>query len=164
MTISLIAAHTSNLGIGYKNDLPWGRSLKKDLQWFQKQTNNHIIVMGRTTFESIGKPLSNRINVVLTRNPELINPKYPVDIISSVQEFFDRFSNLTSEQFIIGGEETYKQFLPYADKLYITEVDGVYEADTFFPEYDPKEWELLSTLNTIDNGVNLAFKVYKRSL
>lgn len=163
--ITLIAAHDKYLGIGYRGNMPWGHTLKKDLQWFHDHTVNHIVLMGRKTFESIGKPLPNRINVVLTSNPDSIqsNSDTPVYTVSSIAEFINEYSNLTSNQFVIGGSELYRQFLPYASQLIITEIERKYKADTYFPPYDLNRWELTYNKTDYDeNGTKLSFKIYTK--
>lgn len=132
--VSLIAAvQASDLGIGYKNNLLI--KISNDLKRFKQLTLNKPIIMGRKTFESIGTPLPNRINIVVTRNRN-----YKHDGIIVVHSFDEALeyahSESHSEIFIIGGEELFKQSLPYADKLYLTRIDSHFPADTFFPHYD----------------------------
>lgn len=129
--INLIVAHGEHREIGFENKLLW--KLPKDMDRFVELTTGHTVVMGRKTYESIGRPLPNRENIVLTRDPE------PVFLPQGVAPFDSTDSILRyskdREIFIIGGAEVYKAFLPYADRLYITLVRGTFKADTYFPEY-----------------------------
>lgn len=128
--IALIAAISRNGQIGVNNQLPW--HIKEDLQHFKSITSESTIVMGRKTFESIGRPLPNRRNIVLTR--DITFKAEGVEVVHSLDEILT-LSNQVSDLFIIGGGEVYTLFLPYADKLYITLVDIDIEGDTYFPEY-----------------------------
>ncbi|MEY8714122.1 dihydrofolate reductase [Francisella philomiragia] len=132
--ISLIVAYDKNLGIGKENTLAW--KLSEDLKNFKKITENNYIVMGRKTFESIGRPLPNRKNIILTRDKDYKQDKCL--IINSVQEILNfAQSKPHYEIFIIGGAQIYKEFLQYADRLYITEVNAEMEdLDAFFPQWD----------------------------
>lgn len=139
MTINLIVAHGKNLEIGHNNQLLW--HLPEDLKRFKTITSGHTVVMGRKTFESIGKPLPNRVNVVLSKTADTGLKWYRVKEgqqgvrwMNSLELLLDWYKD--REIFIIGGAEVYKAFLPYADRLYITLVEGIFpEADTFMPDY-----------------------------
>lgn len=166
--ISLIAAHDINRSIGLNGDMPWGKSLKSDLKWFQECTLNNYIVMGSNTFRSIGSALPNRINIVLTRenfisNPRLANQKYPnCHIANSVDDLFSLTECFDKEMFIIGGAEIYRQFLPYADRLYITHIDHEFEGDTFFPEYDLNDYNTVYERDDLSEKYPLRFMIYER--
>lgn len=136
--ISLIAALSQNHVIGDQNKLPW--NLPNDLKNFREITLNKTIVMGRKTLESIGRALPKRRNIVLTRDT---NFKFEgVEIINNFKEIL----NLQDpEIMIIGGEEIYKLFLPYASKLYLTQVDIKIKGDAFFPEFNKNQWELVKS-------------------
>lgn len=123
-----------NREIGYKNKLLW--DIPEDMAKFKKLTTEHVVVMGDKTFESIGKPLPNRINIIVTKDKNYKIPK-GCFIAHSIEEAKTKAEELDNkgEFFIIGGGTIYKLFLPLADKLYITEVDDAPEADTFFPDY-----------------------------
>lgn len=125
-----IVAMTEDRVIGNNGDLPW--DLPKDLQFFKKTTLNSPIVMGRKTYESIGRPLPKRRNIVLTRDPNW--KKDGVEVINRVEDL-DQIPDLNGKIFIIGGAEIYNIFLPLMDELIITNVIGKYEGDTYFPEY-----------------------------
>ena len=129
MEIFLIAAVDKNLAIGKNGKIPW--NIKEDLGYFQQNTLNTAMIMGRSTFDSIGKPLPNRKNIVMTKSPANRDGVIEVlDVESAIKEA-KKTSNKIS---IIGGESIYKEFMPIANKLLLTEIDIVVkEADTFFP-------------------------------
>ncbi len=144
MKISIIAVIGENNELGKNNKLLW--RLKTDLKHFQETTSGHPIIMGRKTFESLGKALPNRRNIVITRDKNYLRDN--VDIVHSIEEAFQllRTSPQPSpykgegedEVFVIGGAEIYKQAFPFADKLYITHVEATdKDADAFFPEIIP---------------------------
>lgn len=139
MPVSLIVAYDQNMGIGYQNKLPW--HLPADLAYFKRITENNVIVMGRKCYESIGKPLSNRINVILTRQKD-----YKAEgclIYNSIPSLLNNI-NINEEVFVIGGSNIYRQFFPYADYLYITKIYHTFKVDTYFPKYSIKDWDLVS--------------------
>lgn len=130
--ISIISAHSKNHVIGKNNRIPW--NFPQDLKYFREKTKGHTVVMGRKTYESMGRALPNRINIVVSRNPEYALP----DAITSTS--LENALKIAREKekeeiFIIGGSEIYRIGLPFADKLYITLVKGDYEGDAFFPDY-----------------------------
>ncbi|MBS0359270.1 MAG: type 3 dihydrofolate reductase [Proteobacteria bacterium] len=139
MTISLIAAMSRNHVIGFQNHMPW--HLPADLKHFQSLTLNKPIIMGRKTFESIGKPLPNRINIVVTRDHQFKSEG--VSVVHSLEEAIELGSTYHEEIMIIGGAELYRQTLSNADRLYITRIDADFEGDAFFPEWDKKKWTLI---------------------
>ncbi len=157
--INIIVATSKNNQIGINNKLPW--HISEDLKYFKCTTSGKTILMGRKTFESIGKPLPNRKNIVLTRD---MNFKPDgVTVIHSLEEALEICKN-EENIFIIGGGEIYSLFLPYADYLYITLVDKVIYGDTDFPSYDT-DFELIQstpgkTLTT--DGYSFAFTLWKR--
>lgn len=133
-TISLIAAIGKNRELGKGNKLLF--QIPEDMKFFREKTRGHTVIMGRKTYESIGRPLPNRINIVITHNPELIQNAEVItaDSIEKALEFAKK--NESEEIFVIGGEQTYRLSLAYADKLYLTLVDAeVPDADAYFPEY-----------------------------
>jgi dihydrofolate reductase len=139
MIISIIAAMSKNNVIGFKNKLPW--KLPADLNRFKKITMGRPIIMGQKTFQSIGKPLPGRINIVLTRDPNF----YYNDcfVVHSIEESLDtafRFAE-SDEVMICGGESVYKQFLPLAEKMYLTLIEKDFTGDAFFPDFNYREWE-----------------------
>ena len=159
MEIFLIAAVDKNLAIGRNGKIPW--HIKEDLQFFQKNTLNTAMIMGRSTFDSIGKPLPNRKNIVMTNSPTNREGVFEVcDIESAIKEA-KKDSNKIS---IIGGQSIYKEFMPLANKLLITEIDIIVErADTFFPAWDKKEWTEQSRINSMENGIEYSFVEYLRN-
>ena len=133
--INIIVAMNKDGIIGLNNDLPW--KLSQDLKYFKNATSNSTVVMGRKTYESIGKPLPNRKNIVLTRDTNL--KIEGVEICHSVLDILKRSYEYINENiFIIGGSEIYKLFLPYVNKMYITMINEEVEGDTYFPEFKNK--------------------------
>ncbi len=133
--ISVIAALARNRVIGIENRLPW--KLPEDLAHFKALTLGHPIIMGRKTFESLGRPLPGRSNIVITRNPDY-RPQGCV-MASSIAEAL-ALCNEATEVFFIGGAELYRQVLPLADRLYLTEVEIEAEGDAWFPEYERSDF------------------------
>lgn len=134
--LSIIVAMASNRTIGANNTLPW--RCPEDLQHFKKLTMGHHMIMGRKTFDSIGKPLPGRTTVIVTRNKYL-----KIDgctVAHSLEEAIAACAN-DSEIFIVGGAELYTQALPLADVLYITEIQQRVEGDAHFPPFDKSEWK-----------------------
>ena len=142
MILSFIAAVSENNAIGRHNGLPW--ELPEDLRFFKRITIGKPVIMGRKTFESLGKPLPGRLNIVLSENKQLTLPEGVLryDNIDSVVEKLENEN--TEEAFIIGGGKIFASCLPYADRMYITRVHTVIEdADAFFPEVDHTHWRLV---------------------
>ena len=135
MSFSAIAAHDINNVIGGDNKLLW--DLPEDLKRFRYITTNATIVMGRKTHESIGKALPNRINIILTTDPDYESEGCIV--YNDMNEILADYSD-SGEVFIIGGGEIYKIFFPHIDRLYITVVEGEYKGDTVFPIYTDDNW------------------------
>lgn len=130
MKISLIAAIASeNRALGKDNDLIY--KIPEDLKRFKKLTEDHAVIMGRKTYESIGHPLSNRLNIIITHNPFKAKGVF---FASSLEEAL-KIASQGKEIFIIGGGQIYKEAIGLADKLYLTVVEGNPKADTFFPDY-----------------------------
>ncbi len=140
MKIAMIAAMDSNNAIGFQNTLLW--HLPDDFKWFKEKTKGKPMIMGRNTMDSLGKPLPNRLNVVVSSKNENI-----IDGFVYAQSFKDAFNLLpsnTEEAMIIGGGKVYTQMLPMADILYITKVNNSWEnVDTFFPKWNDEEWQLI---------------------
>lgn len=155
--IALVWAMGRNRVIGKDGKMPW--HLSADLIHFRKLTRNHVVVMGRKTYESMGGALPKRTNIVLTRDPAFTPPD--CEVVHAIDEV------LRDERpiFVIGGAEVYKQFLPHADTLHVTRIHADFDGDTFFPEYDEAEWELTSsTFREKDekNPYDCTFEVYVR--
>ncbi|MEK7124208.1 MAG: dihydrofolate reductase [Patescibacteria group bacterium] len=139
--ISIISALAKNNVIGKKNALPW--YLPADLKHFKENTTGKTIVMGLNTFKSVGeKPLPNRKNIVLTDD---MNYKAPESVVlaHSIDEVLELSKN-DGELMVSGGAMVYKQFLPLADRLYLTFIDYDFDGDIYFPEFDIKEWQEIS--------------------
>jgi dihydrofolate reductase len=165
MTISLIAALAENRVIGRNNDLPW--RLPDDMKFFMQSTKGHYVIMGRKNYDSLQdkfKPLPNRTNIVVTRQKELDAPGCIV--VHSVENALGiAKENHEQEAFVIGGAEIYKIALPMAHRLYLTEIHANVEGDTYFPEFDKKEWKEVSRLpHSADERHPFAFDfvVYER--
>ena len=149
--ISIIVAIANNNAIGKDNKLL--AYLPNDLKWFKKNTTGKKILMGRKTFDSLPKkPLPNRTNIILTRQKDFSYPGCVV--VHSVEEALQVFDE-DKENFIIGGAEIYKLFLPLAKKLYITRIYADFDADTFFPEIDLSEWKLIEKIENQPDEKNL---------
>ena len=135
MKISLIVAMASNRAIGLNNQMPW--HLSADLKKFKKITMGAPILMGRKTYESIGRPLPGRTNIIISRNPSHSQPGCLVfnDIDKALASCGD-----AEEVFVIGGSDFYKSMLPVADTLYLTQIHREFPGDTFFPEIDADQW------------------------
>lgn len=162
MLVSAIAAVGHNGVIGHNNQIPW--YLPADLKYFKRTTLNHFVIMGRRSFESIGRPLPNRTNVVITRDPFFIASGCLV--VQSVEQALElAWDAEETEAFIIGGGEIYRQSLPFWDRIYLTEVDIAVPGDTFFPDPDWEEWNLVSEEPHIPDEKNefaWTFKVFER--
>lgn len=137
MKIAIIAAIAKNRVIGKEGKMPWGKSLPADLKRFKQLTMNKAVIMGSKTFQSLGKPLAHRKNIVLTRNRNLNISG--CSIAHSIKEALSEAKD-SKEIMIIGGASIYKQFLPLADKMYLTIIDADFEGDAFFPKYNKNEW------------------------
>src|SRR5690606_6862956 len=137
---SIIVAYDKSRGIGAKNDLLWQRDLPADLKHFREITTGHTVIMGRKTFESIGRALPNRQNIVVTSK----DLKLPgIECVSSLDEAYKQAAN--DQVFVIGGGMIYKLALDTADRIYATEVDAIFDqADVFFPEINSSEWTEVS--------------------
>lgn len=131
----IIAALTKKRVIGKDNKLLW--NLPEDMENFRKLTTGNTVIMGTRTFESIGKPLPNRNNIVVSFVPIEIEG---ADVCLSLEEAIAKAKSYGKEIFIIGGASVYKQALPLADKLYLSFVKKEYEGDAYFPEFDEKDW------------------------
>jgi len=141
MKISHIVAIASNNAIGKNNQLLW--HLPKDMEWFKKTTITNPVIMGRLTMSALKKPLPNRRNIVLSSNPNIILPGF--EWAKTVEQAILMASKTVKEEiYIIGGGKVYEATKDLINKLYITEVDAIFEdADTFYPEIDYAEWELI---------------------
>lgn len=135
--VTIIAAIAENNALGKNNQLIW--HLPADLKRFKKTTLNHVVIMGRKTFESLGKPLPNRTNILITRDKN-----YKAEgcvVVNSLKEALETAAKEDENPFILGGAEIYKQALPFTDKLDVTFVHHQFDADVFFPKIDKKIWK-----------------------
>jgi dihydrofolate reductase len=145
MKIALIVAMSQNRVIGRQNQMPW--HLPNELKYFKRMTIGKPTIMGRNTFESLGKPLPGRPNIIVTRNVE-----YDADgisVVNSVEDALDLAAQLVdhdaaAEAMVIGGAQIFDVTLPLADRIYLTEVHAIVDGDVFFPEFARAEWRLLS--------------------
>ena len=145
MKLSIICAVSQNGVIGRNGGLPW--HLSEDLRYFKRVTMGKSIIMGRKTFESIGRPLPGRTSIIVTRNRsyEVENAR----VVDSLADAFELAENISyidgnDEAFVIGGSELFKEALPLADRMHLTLVHADVEGDTWFPEFDPDEWQEVS--------------------
>lgn len=162
MIVSAIVAMARNRVIGKDNKIPW--YLSSDLKYFKRKTVGHHVIMGRKSFQSIGKPLPNRTNIIITRNPFFIVSGCLT--ARSVEEALGiALDNGEEEAFIIGGGAVYRASMPYWDRLYLTEVEADPAGDVFFPEFDVSEWMLRSAERHEADEKNdhaFTFKVFER--
>lgn len=160
MRTSIIVAISENRVIGNRGQLPW--RLSADLRRFKRLTTGHAIVMGRKTFESIGRPLPDRTSIVLTRRPEA---RFPGALTASSLDHARRLAAGDNELFVIGGAQLYAQALAEADRIYLTRVHAVVEGDAFFPEVDFNQWRAIEeSQHRADerNQFDHSFYVYDR--
>ena len=151
--ITLIAAAAENNALGKDNDLVW--HLPDDFKRFKQLTSGHFIIMGRKTFESFPKPLPNRTHIIITRQKnyaEKINCESCIVVDSIENAIAKTIPN--EESFIIGGGEIYKQSLPFADKIELTRVHGIFEADAFFPALSLEEWKEIEKIDHVADEKN----------
>ena len=154
----IVAIAASNNAIGKDNSLLW--HISEDLKRFKEITSGHKILMGRKTFESLPGILPNREHIILTRDKNFNVDSDKVTIINNIEDAIKYYKDSNEEIFIIGGGEIYKEFLPLANKLYLTKVYKDFDADTFFPQINLDEWKVIHTSETkIDekSGLNFEF-------
>lgn len=160
MKVSLIAAMDNNRVLGKENDIPW--RIPKDWEYVKNTTEGYPIILGRKNLESIGRALPGRRNIILTRDKGF--SYNGCEIVHSIEEVFELCSN-EEKIFIFGGEQIYKLFLPYVEKMYITKIHCEFEGDTFFPEVNYKEWSEVSVTQGITDEKNpytYYFHIYER--
>ena len=154
--LSIIACIGKNRELGNQGGLVF--HIKEDMQFFKETTMGHPIIMGDRTFASLPHALPGRTNYVLTRHPERLPEG--VIAVNDVEAFIKEHSN--EEVFVIGGGFVYNEFLPYADNLYLTEVDAEAEADTFFPEFDKSKYEKTIIKKGQSDDLTYAFAKYTK--
>ena len=158
MAINIIAAIGKNNELGKDNELIW--KISDDLKFFREVTMGHDIIMGRKTFESLPKLLKGRKHIVLTRNPEIIPG---VIVCDNIEEIINRYDR--KDAFVIGGAMVYEQFLKYANKMYLTEIEAeCKKADAYFPSFDKEEYIKTILAEKHDEKLDLDYKhiLYKR--
>ncbi|MBS4217376.1 dihydrofolate reductase [Bacillus sp. FJAT-49711] len=159
--ISFLWAEDENGLIGKNNDLPW--RLPADLKYFKETTMGYAIIMGRKTYESIGKPLPGRTNIILTRDKN-----YQVEgclVFHSKDELLQWIIKSNSNVFVTGGSEIFQLFLDEVDRLYVTKIFHTFEGNTYFPKLDWDKWLIISSQKgqkNEKNPYNYEFRVYKR--
>jgi dihydrofolate reductase len=155
--INCLVAVERNQGIGFNGQMPWPR-LKGDMDWFRRMTTNQVVIMGSTTYDSLGKPLPNRINVVISRKRELGDHTFnncgdALDFCAV--EYPDK------EIFIIGGSAIYEQYLDIIDRFYVTEIDADYQCDKFFDlTYVKKHFTKVKELAILNDPIKYTIKEY----
>ena len=167
--LSLIVAVAQNGAIGRNNELLW--HISEDLKYFKSTTTGHPVIMGRKTYESIGRPLPGRRNIVVTRGtiamPQVKNPQTTsFEVSNNLDEVISLAKNSENEFFVMGGGELYKQTFSCADRLYITKIYAEAEgADTFFPVVDEAGWKVVKESERLvdeENGIEFQFVVYEK--
>ncbi len=152
--ISLIAAMDSQRGIGFEGDMPW--HLPGELQHFKETTMGKPIIMGRRTWESIGRALPGRQNIVISSNPDLLTPD--CDLVASFKQALAVAGS--TEVMVIGGGMLYEIALPVASRMVLTLVDGKYPADTWFPQWDSNLWQEISRKSVaVDDGISSSYDI-----
>ena len=139
MRLSIVVAMDDNRLIGKDNKLPW--HLPADLAYFKKITIGKSILMGRKTYDSIGRPLPNRRNIVITRNTNIVIPG--CEVVSNIEQALS-ITKDEPEVMVIGGASLCEQLLPDVSRLYITKIEGSFDGDVYFPNYDKSEWHEVS--------------------
>lgn len=160
--LSIIVAKAKNNVIGKDNQLIW--HLPEDLKRFKELTTGHTIIMGRRTFESLGRILPNRKHVILCNDMEMDIQDERVEILEDIS-MLDKYINSEDENFIIGGATIYRLLMPYANKMYITEIDKEFEGDVSFPEVNMEEWnitEKVPGLKDEKNPFDYSYVTYER--
>lgn len=162
--LSIIVAKASNNVIGKNNNLIW--HLPEDLKRFKKLTTGHTIIMGRKTFESLGRVLPNRKHVILCNDMQMNIEDENVEILEDIS-MIEKYINSEDENFIIGGATIYRLLMPYANKMYITEINQEFEGDVSFPEINKEEWEVTEVekgLKDEKNPFDYNYVTYLRKL
>ncbi len=149
--LSIIVAIAKNNVIGKDNKLIW--HLPEDLKRFKELTTGKTIIMGRKTFESLGRVLPNRKHIVLTTNKTWKYEDEQVEVITTLEDL-DKEIKEEKENFVIGGASIYKMLMPYANKMYITKIEEEFEGDTYFPEINEEEWKIAEIKEGIKDEKN----------
>ena len=149
--LSIIVAKAKNNIIGKNNELVW--HLPEDLKHFKELTTGHTIIMGRKTYESLGKPLPNRKHIIFSQNPDFRVHEENVQVVHSLLEIQDLIEG-KEEAFVIGGAMIYNFLMPYVKKMYVTEIKQEFNGDAFFPIIDSEKWKETSRTTGIKNEEN----------
>ena len=159
--LSIIVAKAKNNTIGKNNKLLW--NLHDDLKRFQDITTGHTIIMGRKTFDSMGKPLENRNNVILTHNKDFKIEGKNIEIVHSVMDL-QKYIAEEQENFVIGGAMIYNLLMPYVTKLYVTEIHKDFEGDSFFPKINLDIWKEVSRKKgpKEENNLDYDYVIYEK--
>ena len=159
MKITLVAAIASNNVIGKENSLPW--NIPEDLKRFKQMTSGHTILMGRKTFDSIGRPLPNRQNIVMTKDKNF--EKEGIIVINDFDEALELIKESNEDIFVIGGSKIYELFEPVANSLAITRILKDFEGDAFFPDINWDLWQIEKEENFFDEKSNIECKLIEYS-
>ena len=159
MKITLVAAIASNNVIGKENSLPW--NIPEDLKRFKQMTSGHTILMGRKTFDSIGRPLPNRQNIVMTKDKKF--QQEGIQVINDFDEALELIKKSNEDVFIIGGSKIYELFEPVANSLAITRILKDFEGDAFFPDINWDLWQIEKEENFFDEKSNIECKLIEYS-
>ena len=160
--LSIIVAKARNNTIGKDNKLLW--YIPDDLKRFEELTTGHVIIMGRKTFESLGKILPNRKHIVFSQNPDFKVNDENVEIVHSMLQLQEYIED-DNENFVIGGAMIYNLLMPYVKKMYVTEIDKDFEGDTFFPRINENIWKEISRESgkeELNNNLKYEYVVYER--
>ena len=159
MKITLVAAIASNNVIGKENSLPW--NIPEDLKRFKQMTSGHTILMGRKTFDSIGRPLPNRQNIVMTKDENF--EREGIKVINGLDEALELIKKSNEDVFVIGGSKIYELFEPVANSLAITRILKDFEGDAFFPDINWDLWQIEKEENFFDEKSNIECKLIEYS-
>ncbi len=160
--LSIIVAKAKNNIIGKDNKLLW--NLPEDLKRFKKLTTGHVIIMGRKTFESIGRVLPNRKHIIFSQNKGLKYEDENVEVVHSMLEIKEYIDN-DEENFVIGGAMIYNLLMPYVNKMYITQIDKEFEGDAFFPKIDEEKWKVIEEEKGLideESSLDFSYITYER--
>jgi dihydrofolate reductase len=155
--ISMIVARSRNLVIGKENKIPW--KISADLQFFKKVTMGYPIIMGRKTWESIGRPLPGRRNIVVSRNTSY--SAVGAELVSSLEQALDSLKEF-NRVFVIGGQQLFNQAFPLADELFITEIELQVEGDAYFEIPDPSDWQEIDRVQEKEGEIEFAYVTLRR--
>ena len=155
--ISMIVARSRNLVIGKENKIPW--KISADLQFFKKVTMGYPIIMGRKTWESIGRPLPGRRNIVVSRNTSY--SAVGAELVSSLEQALDSLKDF-KRVFVIGGQQLFNQAFPLADELFITEIELQVDGDTYFEIPDPSDWQEIDRVQEKEGEIEFAYVTLRR--